>query len=198
MPITTGQIELDSPLGRVLAFLAGSAKTIVEIGTGSGLGSTQCLLAGASNDAEIYCIEGSQDQYRIAYQNLHDRRINLIRAILHRTIRPYFHPINLLQHKEMWEHECAIINDPATPVLTPDRLPALIDLLVLDGGEYTSDGDFLRLWPRVRFIVIDDCNPAVATKNAFALDCMHKSAWRQLHWEREDRNGWAVFERPLK
>jgi hypothetical protein len=198
MPITTGQIELDSPLGRVLTFLAGAAKTIVEIGTGSGLGSTQCLLAGASNDAEIYCIEGSQDQYRIAYQNLHDRRINLIRAILHRTIRPYFHPINSLQHKEMWEHECAIINDPATPVLTPDRLPALISLLVLDGGEYTSDGDFLRLWPRASFVVIDDCSYERATKNCFAYDCMKQAGWGCLHEEMLDRNGWAVFERPLK
>jgi hypothetical protein len=155
--ITTGQITIDSPLGKFLNEQAKSAHTILEVGTGSGLGSTQCLAEGMEKNAVLYTIEGDRDQFIVAEGNLNPlvekgRRIVLYYGILHRMILPYSHPHDSPVIREMYNAETRMVI--SAPVVDP--IINTIDLLFLDGGEWTSIGDFLLLWSKATVIVIDD------------------------------------------
>jgi hypothetical protein len=195
--ITTGQITIDSPLGKFLNEQAKSAHTILEVGTGSGLGSTQCLAEGMEKNAVLYTIEGDRDQFIVAEENLNPlvekgRRIVLYYGILHRMILPYSHPHDSPVIREMYNAETRMVI--SAPVVDP--IINMIDLLFLDGGEWTSIGDFLLLWSKATVIVIDDCNPEKAVKNVAALHFMHQNpAFRPIRMELGDRNGWAAFVR---
>jgi hypothetical protein len=195
--ITTGQITIDSPLGKFLNEQAKSAHTILEVGTGSGLGSTQCFVEGMEKNAVLYTIEGDRDQFIVAEENLNPlvekgRRIVLYYGILHRMILPYSHPHDSPVIREMYNAETRMVI--SAPVVDP--IINTIDLLFLDGGEWTSIGDFLLLWSKATVIVIDDCNPEKAVKNVAALHFMHQNpAFRPIRMELGDRNGWAAFVR---
>jgi DNA phosphorothioation-dependent restriction protein DptG len=72
-----------------------------------------------------------------------------------------------------------------------DKLPATIDLLILDGGEYTTYSEWQLLKSRVTTVVLDD------TKT-----CKCRDIYQELHQHQDwlvvadhpnDRNGWAVF-----
>jgi hypothetical protein len=198
--ITTGQITIDSPLGKFLNEQAKSAHTILEVGTGSGLGSTQCLAEGMEKSAVLYTVEGNKEQFLVAESNINPlvekgHRIVLYYGILHRMILPYSHPHDSPVIREMYNAEKRMVR--VAPLVTP-VIPVIntIDLLFLDGGEWTSIGDFLLLWIKATVIVIDDCNPEKAVKNVAALHFMHQNpAFRPIRMELGDRNGWAAFVR---
>lgn len=188
-------------MGKVLTELASTSKIIVEIGTGSGLGSTQCLINGMQRGESrslLITIEGVKEQFDLARRNITDPYVLVHYGILHRWIVPYHHPIDMIQHRECYAAELALVNNPDVPVI---QVPSdqVINLLLLDGGEFTSVGDFLRLWQRCKVIVLDDCNRAKASKNWWAYevlyDAVHARDWVMEHSKPEDRNGWAVFRR---
>lgn len=202
--MTQGQITLESPFGRVLTELAREAKLIVEVGCWNGMGSTQCLLAGmdASNVTMpfLLTVEADQGLYKQAKQNLSglglpgsltNKNGRLVHGVFHREILPYSHPINSIQHRETYEHEAAMI---ATAPLI--HCTVSIDLLVLDGGEFTSEGDFKMLNDQARVIALDDTNPAVTVKNVRnRLYLLNNPDWDVLHDNPEDRHGWFVARR---
>lgn len=197
MPITVGQITWDSPLGAMLSELAGKADTIVEIGTGSALGSTACLVRGMRRHTRLHTYEGDQSQMIVAAANIklmntEGLNMTLHHGILHRGIVPYWHPKPNQQTFECWVHEKQVIETaPVTKVVVP-----FIDLLVLDGGEFTSFGDFMLLWPLAQHIILDDSNKEVAAKNWLAARYLKQSAWWEcVREELEDRNGWHHFRR---
>jgi hypothetical protein len=194
MPRLTAEIELDSPFGRALTEQALKSCLIVEVGTGSGLGSTQCLLAGMGGfHQSLLTFEGDEVQHGVARNNIHSERthVNVIHGILHQTIRPYFHPINSAQDREAWSFEHSLM------LLSPVKeVFHNFDLCLLDGGEFSSDGDFLALWDRCKVIALDDCNPLKSVKNCYAFNCLMRAGWERLYVVLEDRNGWAIFKRP--
>jgi 16S rRNA A1518/A1519 N6-dimethyltransferase RsmA/KsgA/DIM1 with predicted DNA glycosylase/AP lyase activity len=75
-------------------------------------------------------------------------------------------------------------------------LPEQIDLLLLDGGEFTTFGDYKLLKNRCKVIVIDDCNYEVALKTAAIYSILKSDpAWECIADHRLNRNGWAAFRR---
>lgn len=200
--ITTGQILPDHPLGQFLTEQARTATTIVEIGTGSGLGSTRCLAEGMKPHGEsvLFTYEADRQQLEVAGPNIRSlleggKRIFLEYGVLHRGILPYFHPIESPQARECWEHEHKLAKHaPMEEMEIGD-----IDLLFLDGGEYTSFGDWLLLWHMAKVIVIDDCNARHAVKNAVPFHLMLGSpSFEPIRIHLHDRNGWAAFKRTTK
>lgn len=195
--ITVGQILPDHPLGKFLMDEAQKASTLVEVGTGSGLGSTQCLAMGMRENALLISYEADAEQCALAIDNTDHfvrdgKSVFIRRGVLHRGILPYSHPEDRPQTRECWEHEMALSLSAPLAQTPPDD----IDLLFLDGGEYTSLDDWLLLWRKAKVIVIDDCNPAKAVKNAATLNMMMSNpAFEVIRMELKDRNGWAAFRR---
>lgn len=205
--LTTGQITLDSPFGKALAEYASKADSILEIGTGCGLGSTACLMSGMTRPGQrLVTIEGDYEQFLKGHDNItaaiaeagRPMDVLAVWGILHRTIRPYWHPINTQQHKEEYFH-CASVSDETIPIVDVTTLTNYgkgWDLVLLDGGEYSSDGDFLKLWQMAKVMALDDMEPLRATKNCYAAHCLKMADWKLEHSERNDRNGWQIWRKP--
>jgi hypothetical protein len=190
------QITTDSLLGRFLTEQARRAQTTVEVGTGGGQGSTVCIHEGMSDNALFYTIEADLRNFKEVRTNTPLSVIPLY-GVLHRHVRPVSdHPCASFMKAvhEMHAHETKITAD--APLITfPSSFK--IDLLFLDGGEFTTNGDFMELADQSRTIVIDDCNPekACKTSNLYVTMKDRPQWWTCLADHIDDRNGWACFER---
>lgn len=74
-----------------------------------------------------------------------------------------------------------------------DKLPMRIDLLLLDGNDEQTDEEFEVLEPRCRVIALDDTNER---KCKWSRAQLIEMKWTVLADRSDDRNGWAIFERP--
>lgn len=189
----TPQITLESPLGVWLKNLAMRSQNIVEIGTGSGNGSTQCLIAGLQPGAHIFTVEGSKTAYDEAVQVLYSYPdVTLLFGVASKTEPPWQdhpHPKAPGWHKE----DCRIVRE-SPQVL--DQIPLSIDLLVLDGGEFSTFCDFFALNMRSKIIAMDDTNPARSVKNVEPLKTLKSAGWKMIAEDPNYRNGYAIYERP--
>jgi hypothetical protein len=71
------------------------------------------------------------------------------------------------------------------------QIPNKIDLLLLDGGEFSGYADFLSLYSRCRFIVLDDCK---SYKQYDALSFIQKNNKNfQLIYDSDNRGGVKIF-----
>lgn len=192
-----GQILPDSPFGKVLTELASQSQTILEVGTWKGGGSTTCIASGMKNGAFFVTVEANEfmaSEYAAPVKNLPSLgMISPQWGTFHRCIQPLvLNPnYNNIQVVECWNNEFRTLQN------APRKIAQPYVLILLDGGEFTSLGDFLTLWPFAqRWIALDDTNKAKALKNIYAREALIRMGWKALHDCQDDRNGWAVFEKP--
>ena len=160
-----GQIELGTSFGNMLYDLClrkTEIKTVVEIGTWHGMGSTKCLLQGLidsqKSDVSFISIEANRKMYDVAVncwtgilppwaKLIHGRVVEV--EDLDNTNLGYQHP-----DESIWfeEDKTAMLSCPNVI----DDLPSKIDLLFLDGGEYSTHAEFLKLKNRASLILLDD------------------------------------------
>lgn len=198
----SGQINLDSSLGRLLANLAKTHNSIVEIGTWNGQGSTQCvlstLLTRLDQSWHFTSLECNETMFQQAMQFWNNKitveqqqQVEfLLGTILNLKDLPSLDILEK-QHgfvQEWYEQDITWLKQTVNHL---DKLPATIDLLILDGGEYTTYSEWQLLKSRVTTVVLDD------TKT-----CKCRDIYQELHQDQDwlvvadhpnDRNGWAVF-----
>lgn len=196
MPEGRGQVTPDSHFGRFLTHLALRCKTIVEIGTWEGMGTTKCLHLGMSDATQhLWTVEANAATQEIA--RAHYEGSSNITFVIGRVCHPVdFQPFtesypsqnHKVHHDEEWE---LLGRCPDATNLLPDK----IDLLVLDGGEWAGRGDFLRLADRATVIAMDDTNPLHSVKNVESRIDLIVEGWSVLADEPDDRHGWFVAAR---
>jgi len=160
-----GQIQLATPFGNILYDLCKNKpeiKTVVEIGTWHGMGSTQCLLQGlidsGKTDATFISLEANRKMYDVAVDCWKSNLPSWAKLIHGRVVEVsdmdndnlgYQHP-----DESIWfeEDKTAMLSCPNVI----DQLPSKIDLLFLDGGEYSTHAEFLKLKDRSWLILLDD------------------------------------------
>ena len=198
----SGQINLDSSLGRLLANLAKTHNSIVEIGTWNGQGSTQCilstLLTRLDQSWHFTSLECNETMFQQAMQFWNNKitveqqqQVEfLLGTILNLKDLPSLDILEK-QHgfvQEWYEQDITWLKQTVNHL---DKLPATIDLLILDGGEYTTYSEWQLLKSQVTTVVLDD------TKT-----CKCRDIYQELHQDQDwlvvadhpnDRNGWAVF-----
>ena len=74
-----------------------------------------------------------------------------------------------------------------------NELPDSIDFLVLDGGEFSTRAEFLKLKDRSNYIFLDDTLARKNIKNR--KDLLESKEFECLGDYPNDRNGWAYFKR---
>lgn len=185
-------------------------KTIVEIGTWNGLGTTKCIhdaiLESGKRDFLVLSLEAdilrhneAKSHYPIPLKNF-----NLIYGTIVKVeeILPKMNNEgNAIKHLP-WLMEEANFFKTAPYVL--DLIPEKIDFLILDGGEYSSSVEFEKLWERSHFIALDDTRPDMVEemfghilKNSmqrlFVLD--HPEKFRVIEDnQNKGSGGWFVCE----
>ena len=207
-----GEVDGESEMGKCLRALAHSPQFIcyVEIGTATGLGSTLALMEGIlprEDNAALWSVECVPLLHDIAQKNWRGRdtggRLHLIHGSVVRTDE-IMSPQEAQAHplctgaggKEVrgfvtrsYPKNCEAV------AAAPDALPLIpdaIDVLLLDGGEFSSHAEFAKLHSRARVIVLDDSHRAI--KNYHVREELQRNAKWQMIVERPDeRNGWCIF-----
>jgi len=196
-----GQINPDTPFGKFLMNVASDPQyqTFLDIGTWNGAGTTLCLVRGAGDrpDTRIFSLETNTKMLNIAREFWKPLPACLELnwgKMSHQMMTPFqiqSHPkfMEIKEHYNLY-HEQDVIDAARAPIYVP---PRSIDVAVLDGGEFSGQGDFeavLRLNPKI--IALDDVK---TMKNDVAYHTLVTSPRWQLLCRGYDRNGWAIFKR---
>lgn len=188
-----GQILETQEIGIWLIALSGleEVKQIVEIGTWSGRGSSRLLLKGASNRSgcQIWGLEANHQMFLIAKRYLENKPFNLLWGSI--VDAEELDSSNLTPEEAPW-FEGDLKSLENTPNVLA-QLPHEIDLLLLDGGEFSTYAEFKKLRSRiVNWLVLDDTN---VRKNQRVLDEVLLDETFSLVHISNERNGTAVFKR---
>lgn len=157
-----GQITMQTELGQALYSLCRNRQdilTVVEIGTYDGLGSTDCIVRGLANsgkaDVCFVSVEADHRRYRESLQYWSGLLPSWARILHGRIVEPdEMDAENLISQERDWysQDEKAF----ASCLNIMDSLPQSIDLLFLDGGEFSTRSEFGKLCSRSRIVVLDD------------------------------------------
>lgn len=190
----SGQVSRRSGLGRWLYHLAleDDVDTIVEIGTWNGLGSTKLIdkaLGLRKLPAKAYSLEANQEMFNYARRNANLSNVELVYGTL--VTESDLDQDNLSATEKQWFHSDALALREAP--LVSDRLPEVIDLLFLDGGEFSTYAEFEFLQHRVRrWLVLDDTHTRKC--QAVEKELNGSSVFLKVA-AGTDRNGWSVWMR---
>lgn len=157
------QLLADSHMGMALAALARKSETIVEIGTYNGAGSTYCLALGLERPSQrLVSVEMDEVTSKWARTLYDDPRIEFVHGtlVLPNEVPPFSFPDPSFRKY----YDVEVKMNEASPYVL-DRMPQKIDLLFLDGGEWSAGVEFAKLWERCQWIAMDDTNPKLVHKN---------------------------------
>lgn len=196
-----GQITEDSAAGGWISTISklDGIKTIVEIGTWNGMGSTLCVInAIKGTDISFMSIEASEYMCNMARANLPKDSENV--SLLHGHVSDELIDVDTLGDiffsdyskatKRSWleEDKKNISSSPNVMGLIPDK----IDFLILDGGEFSSWNEFLLLKDRTKYLFLDDTRPP-CIKNYDARSWLIQDGATIIFDDQSDRNGYSVF-----
>lgn len=194
--MTQGQITADSVFGTLLTKYAIESETILEVGTWLGQGSTLCLAKGLVRDTQrMWTVEQDEGLWREAKAHYDDPRITFLRGRIvgDEGFEEFSHPDPDMIVSYRWE-KGVFLEAPNVA----DQLPEKIGLCLFDAGEWSSTAEMDLLLPRCAIVALDDTAPHKAHKNVHNRQRLILEGWKALHEDLESRNGWAIFERPVR
>jgi hypothetical protein len=206
---TAGQVNRGSSLGEIIynLCLQDDVINIVEIGTWNGMGSTKCIYDAISekkSDYLVYSLECNQEFYNICLENYKDLPVlNNFNLILGSIIDPEenIDPLSNFNDKFFITHSRKIqsswreedVENCKKVKNVIDILPHKIDLLILDGGEFSGLSEFNKLKDRSTYFILDDTN---TIKNYEVANIMRSDRqFEILHDVVNDRNGYLVAKK---
>jgi len=165
---SVGQINRDTEEGQILERLIKQNKIakVLEIGTWNGLGSTKTILEVLDENIDQYyftSIESDIIFYKRALKNLKDKLNKNVQILLGRIIEIEelpdiedidfekfgFDPKNIEWYIQDLRRYKKIKN-------IYHLLPKEFDLIFLDGGEFSTYPEFLKLYKKTKFLCLDD------------------------------------------
>ena len=198
---SSGQMKDDQLKNKLTDLIANNeVNNIVEIGTWNGLGSTTMLLnivKDSNKNINLYSIESDLLCFKAAKKNLknHLENVNLILGRVHDI-----DDLNYVNKDVIFdfgygekEYEWFVQDLRRYKKIknVSSQIPNKIDLLLLDGGEFSGYADFLSLYLRSKFIVLDDC---VSFKQHNVLNFIQENKNNfQLIYDSENRGGIRIF-----
>jgi hypothetical protein len=203
--IPIGQINRGTELGEFIYTLVkerADINTIVESGTWNGLGTTRCVLEGLQPHHQFWSIELYPEMHDIARKNnaqyLHDSRVNLLLGSLvsekdthwfdHKELKS-----NPNKHARLWYEKDMKLLRNSKNVL--DKLPSQIDLLILDGGEYSTYPEWVKLKDRTKIVVLDDICVLKCAK--IDEELIQNEHYTCIIRNTNERHGFSVYEKNI-
>jgi hypothetical protein len=199
-----GQINMDSELGKEIFNICSKDKirNIFEVGTWNGEGSTVCVMNAIIYKpfSTLYSLESSDQQYQHAVSFWKNKNTNkkliLLKGILHKECLNESVMIEECRGTTLFVHEWyAGEKAQLESNLVIDINPIEdIDVIILDGGEYTTMGDYntlIKKQPNV--IILDDTN--VYKCKAIRKQLLEDPEWILYKENTGDRHGWSIFIR---
>jgi hypothetical protein len=174
--------------------------TFLEIGTWNGLGSTRAFSNGFINrndDYVFYSLECNKDKCEDASKLYsYNKKIHILNEVIWNEEPNNFYEIfPQCLTNEMYKHwnEVDIINMKRCNLfLNRPNLPSIFDVILLDGGEFTTYYEFQILKNRCRILMLDDIN--VDKCKLIVNEIESDSSWRIIKKEYV-RNGFLIAEK---
>jgi hypothetical protein len=194
--MTQGQITENTERCEIIKNVINTYKPniILEIGTWKGLGSTKCIINSIGDEVSFLSLETNKSFYEIAVENLngYQDKVKLIygRIVEKDEILNFVQTINLNRWEEQWLREDLENVDKCENVL--NKIPEKIDLLLLDGGEFSTYSEWLKLKDRSTIIMLDD---TTVTKCKKINDELKSSENYTLIFETLEGHGFSVFKK---
>jgi len=195
-----GQININSQAGRWLYDLSNQSNifNIVEIGTWNEMGSTKCIYdAIKGTDKKLISLEINSEMYNLAFDFYKDKKeVELLfgkitdELIDLKKLDQSFFEDYSFNVKNSWRDQDLINLSKCENVL--HLLPKKIDLLVLDGGEFSSLSEFNILKDRSSIIFLDDSKEPTI-KNFLVRRELLKTS-KLIFEDLNDRNGFSIFK----
>lgn len=194
-----GQINLDSEMGQLIKSYAENQKysSYLEIGAWNGEGSTTCFIQGLKNrddDYSFISLEACPNFYsqakKYCKQSLSDKI-----QILHGRI---VDDEELIKDSKEPQHSDFLKTDRNnynTCVNVWGQIKNQnFDVVLLDGGEFSTWAEFKKLQPITMVFILDDCK---MLKNKKVVEELNSSSQWRLVKSSNKRNGFAIYERVL-
>jgi hypothetical protein len=197
-----GQISRETIIGNYLYNMAKdeNIKNIFEIGTWNGYGSTKCIADGIKERKsfiDFYSIECNSDKCNEAkkiYDNISN--IHILNEVLlnemPENIYEIFPELNENSNYKHW-NKIDFDNMKDKPLfLKRENLPQIFDLILLDGGEFTTWFEYLLIKDRCKILALDDTNVLKCSK--IVKEIKNNPNW-DIILESNERNGILVAKR---
>ena len=176
-------------------------KTFLEIGTWNGLGSTKVFSNGFKNrtdDYVFYSLECNKEKCADAAKLYVDNdKIHILNEVIWNDEPSDFYQVfPQCLTNEMYKHwnEVDIVNmKKCNLFLNRKNLPDIFDVLLLDGGEFTTYYEFQILKNRCKVIMLDDVNVDKCKLIVEEIES-NPSSWKIIKKE-NTRNGFLIAER---
>ena len=193
-----GQITIDSGLGKWLSLLTvgDDVQTVVEVGAWHGGGSTAILAKSARQRSlsgfRVWSLEANHDRAaEAAALHAENPHIEVVWGVI--VDIDQLDSYELSEDEQEWFDQDVDWIGTAPNVL--DRLPRAIDLLLLDGGEFSTYSEFQTLESRlVTWLLLDDTHTRKCERIYREL-VEDRPEDFELIWKSSERNGTAVFRR---
>jgi hypothetical protein len=198
----SGQINRGSALGEIIFELASdkSYKSYLEIGTWNGQGSTRCFLDALlkrDDDWQFYSIESSLQFYEMAThfwgdslpENAHLIHGRIIESEDVFSLGDLRAEGDFIPAYDIWHS-----NDTAnynTCENVEDTLPDFFDVVLFDGGEFSTYSEFLKLKDKLNIVILDDTKELKTRKVKLVLE---EEGWENII-SSEERNGFAAYKK---
>lgn len=205
-----GQIKRGSKAGDFIynLCLQDDINIVLEIGTWKGDGSTSCVMDAfllKEQDCKLYSLESNAEMFFISL-NGWEKRLEAVPSFLKDRLEILYGRIidiedipsidELRKHelyKEEWEKW---YNDDMYYFLKNENifkfLPYNFDLVILDGGEFSTEAEFEKLKDRFKYIFLDDTK-TLKCKNIREKLLLNKK-YKVLIDEQNLRNGFSCFK----
>jgi hypothetical protein len=193
----SGQINRGSNLGEIIYNIASDTeyKKFLEIGTWNGQGSTKCFIDGLltrNDDYSFISLESSKDFYEKAVrfnQTFLNNKIKIIHGRIIDNEELIYREIQ--GHKKTWLDNDILNYKECKNVW--NEINNLYDVLLLDGGEFSTYAEFQKLKDLISILILDDTNEI---KNTKVLQYIKQNSdnWEIIK-ESQERNGYAIYKR---
>jgi len=199
-----GQITTESELGRFLFYstLNASIVNFLEVGTWNGLGSTKCFIDGLKKRTKpfkFYSLECNNEKSEYAknlYKNIENVFI-LNEVLLNKIPNDIYDIFPVLLKNEQYKYWNDIdFNNMKNKKLFLENndLPEIFDLVLLDGGEFTTWYEYNIIKDRCKILALDDTNTFKCKK--IVEDIKSSNNWNII-LENKERNGVLVCKKKI-
>jgi hypothetical protein len=198
-----GQVTLNDQLGKLLYSYAADEKikSILEIGTWNGRGSTRCIVEGLkrrTTPCVFYSLECNADKCNNARELYKDMsNVHILNEVLLTSQPADIETIfpELVENAQFKYWNSVDFDNMAGKPLFLERadLPEVFDLLLLDGGEFTTWYEYLQLKDRCKILALDDTRVAKCRRIVAELKAQPEK-WKII-LDSPERNGTLVAVR---
>jgi hypothetical protein len=194
-----GQVSPDSQFGQAIIDTLRSmdVQSICEVGAWNGLGTTACLFAGINNrPIQLYSLEGDPIMYSKAAMVWKDvPNVHLLYGTLHQSVMSRQEiKSHAFYRKVSYHYDVYYTTEEATCLTAPLVSVPKCDCILLDGGEFSTQGDWDALNHNQLKVVMLDDTQVIKTHSIRDL-LLRSTDWICTHDFPNDRNGWSIFVR---